>query len=379
MKDKILLVLARICLRFARWVAAIMLLSRINPLCQLDAASQGRLTYAFLLARREPRARRIFAAMVRREIDRSPRTNRTLACIAWRLEQFDLARLINQRTARLAPASSEAADARTDIAFPAAIREIELTRALAAATCDFAVGDQVTIVPLSGYYADLFALWKRQFDRHKFGRLLVLTLDDRASAILGGDTGCAFVDLSRYFRTDTTGRLVDASRRQLWPFRVAVIRHLLALGFPVVSLDVDAMIVGDLNAMTAGFPRCDIVVQQDYSIPMEVARRFGFILCCGFMAVAPNAGTLRFFDCYLERSILELDDQTALNHLLAEEGLTDFNRQTNYMTFDCLGLKWLCPSTSLVSRTLHQGRVVRHFQQLGESVAEIERAIGATR
>jgi hypothetical protein len=207
-------------------------------------------------------------------------------------------------------------------------------------------------------------------------RLLVLALDHRAAAILGNDKGCAFVDLSRYFRTDDAGRLVDASRRQLWPFRVAIIRHLLALGFPVVSLDVDAMIVGDLNAMIAGFPRCDIAVQQDYSIPMEVARRFGFILCCGFMAIASNDGTLRFFDRYLERTILELDDQTALNHLLAEEGLTDLNRQADYLTFDSLGLKWLCPATALVSRTLRQGRVIRHFQQLGESVAAIERAIG---
>jgi hypothetical protein len=41
-----------------------------------------------------------------------------------------------------------------------------------------------------------------------------------------------------------------------------------------------------------------------------------------------------------------------------------------------MGLKWVCPSTALVSRDLSYGSVIRHIQRLGESIDDIEQKLG---
>ncbi len=171
------------------------------------------------------------------------------------------------------------------------------------------------------------------------------------------------MDLSPYFGFDSAGRIDDYSKRHLWILRVFLLRALAARGHTVLSLDLDAVFVGDLAPLLATLPPADIVAQQDYSIPIDVARRLGFILCCGFLLIRPSPTVLAFLDRYVEATAHELDDQTALNHLLLAAGLT--NKQTNptHMSFTSMGLRWVCPAPTLISRDIDYGTVLRHFQQ----------------
>jgi len=141
----------------------------------------------------------------------------------------------------------------------------------------------------------------------------------------------------------------------------------------VFSLDVDAILMGDLDEMLATLPATDIVAQMDYSIPVDVARRIGFVLCCGFMVLRANDRVVEFLDDYCKRAVLENDDQFAINHLLAEDGISNKAQNERFTSFYSMGLSWLCPASSLVSREISRGSVVRHFllkDMTAETVAE---------
>jgi hypothetical protein len=144
----------------------------------------------------------------------------------------------------------------------------------------------------------------------------------------------------------------------------------------VTSIDLDAMVLADLEGMLRGFAKVDIIAQQDYSIPVDVARKLGFVLCCGFMVFHPTSATKAFLDRYAKRTIQELDDQLAINHMISEATISELTKTPGYFTFQSNGVSWLCPDKSLVSREISSGSCVRHFQQRGQTIAELRAQLG---
>jgi len=109
---------------------------------------------------------------------------------------------------------------------------------------------------------------------------------------------------------------------------------------------------------------------------MDVTRELGFVLCCGFMLLRPTQSTIAFLESYSKRTIQELDDQFALNHLIARAGIANMVRTESYITFESAGVVFVCPDKSLVSHDIKYGSVVRHFQRRGQSVAELRLELG---
>jgi hypothetical protein len=369
----LLLVLSRLASRIHFWTATVLLLTRVRPLTALDATYRGRLVYAALLARGSPVARRAIAGAIRRERRRSPDANQLIADLAGRVDRQRLAALIDRHTSRSWPVSREAGMAVLGAAFEQALADRSLFSAVDSLNLDKST--PLIVVPLSRHYAELFSLWRRQLKRYARGRLVVLAVDPFAAALLADDGDCSVVDVSHHFAVNDDGRLEPLSRRRLWLCRVAFLHCLVARGHTVISLDVDALLVGDLDAMLSTLPAADIVAQQDYSLPMDVARKLRFVLCCGFMVIHPSLATTAFLARYTERTRLEADDQTALNHMLAEAGVEHIRQRDDWLAFDSAGIRWACPSPALASRDLRHGRVIRHIVQLGESVAHIEQMI----
>ena len=205
---------------------------------------------------------------------------------------------------------------------------------------------------------------------------LVIALDAETAAAVRASSGCSVLDVSAWFRFDEHGRLDRFNGNTLWILRVLTLRALVNQGWDVISLDIDAIVVGDLEAMLKSLPGSDVVAQMDYSIPMDVARRFGFILCCGFMVIRSNERTIRFLDQYCARTALEMDDQLALNHLLADAGLSNRVQTEALLSFQSSGLSWLCPAASLVSRDIGYGSVVRHFPLMDRSASVVMQSLG---
>ena len=342
--------------------------------------SVGHLFYALMMCRGSSLARNLVARLIRSELDTSAENNLWLARMSWILDKPTLAILIYRRTERLFPGQSAAEAASSLRRFAEGVLSGAITAQLDASIqrLQLPVSDSrpIVVTLVSRRLLDLFRVWLCQAQRHASGHLLIFALDRESAEALQGVPNCSVVDVSSWFDFDQAGRLHPFSIKNLWVLRVLALRVLARRNYDVASLDVDAIMVGNLDEMLASFPASDIVAQRDYSIPMDVARQFGFILCCGFLVLRASDRVVRFLDEYCERTRLEIDDQLAINHLLADNGISDKAQTGRFIKFNSMGLSWLCPATTLVSRDIRYGSVVRHFVRKDLTADAVMDALG---
>jgi len=364
--------------RFHLWALAVLAGSYRGKVADWTPDQLARFPYACLMGRGNPLVRSAFARLLRRERNSPPAVHLWLAFVAWQLGEPRFSVLLDRRVAKRYPKTPEAAIAARQADFAEALLAGRLASSLAAGLdgLSLAPAEQVAIVPASAGYDDLFQLWRSQFSLHAQGRIVVLAMDPATVESYANDPGLAVLDLSAWFGFDERGRVETCSRRHLWVLRVLVLRELVRRGHRVVSLDSDAILLASLDNLLAGLPDADIVAQRDYSIPVDVARRLGFILCCGFLVVSPTPACNAFLDRYASQCALELDDQFALNHLIAGDSIQNRTESGGRLTFQSCGVRWVCPPVSLVSRDLDRGRVIRHFTQRGDSVEALRARLG---
>lgn len=379
---KACLALARLSARLHLWLAAVFFSSVAFGRTGNFRSEESRFSYLLLMSRRHPAASRIFLRLLRQTLDRSAENNLWLARMAWYLNRPRLALLLYKRAERRFPGTPEAQIAASLRRFAEGIfsgaLSADLDAALGSLPLPAPSGRMLALTVVSARFFDVFEIWLSQVRRHTSCFPLIVALDRQTADALRGRPDCGVIDASAWLRFDERNRLDRFSAKNLWVLRVLMLRVLLAHGYTVVSLDVDAIVVGDLDAMLRSFSAADIVAQRDYSIPMDVARRFGFILCCGFMAFRPGPPVLAFLDRYCEQTALELDDQLAVNHMLADSGITDRAETDVSLSFRSMAVSWLCPASSLVSREIGSGSVVRHFLLMDRSTADVRQSLGLT-
>ncbi len=373
---------AHVFCRLHRWTAAILVLSWASPFSELPESARSRFLYASIMARNSRRARGLLARILRRERDRSSDCNAWLALAAWRFGELKLASTLARRAERLGAGTEEPRLAHyvytlAELHLTDRFRE-ELRVLLEPLLAQMKAQKPVLVVQVSRKYLDFFHLWAGQVAKHAPGAsLLVVALDRDAATAISRDYDLLMLDMSRYFLVDSSGRLLGYSKSQLWISRIFLLRELVARGRRVVMLDLDAMLVGDLEAMLSELPEADVVAQiEPYSIPADAARKLGFILCCGFMVFKPTAATRSFLDRYTKAVLIEMDDQLALNHILAQEGNPRLRRTSRWTEFESAGIHWCCPSAELVSRSEFHGSVVRHFHQTGQTIETLKSRLG---
>jgi hypothetical protein len=374
---KLVFSLGKALMRASLWVPAIAVLMYYDALDGSDRKAKIRMLYCFLMARHSRMARGLYVKLLRRNLDRSAEANFALAVVAYRFERYRLAGLIDRRTARQAHPPVAAAVARTMARFDEAILSGAIYDMVAAMVdrLPLAAGEDVVLVAAGERYLGLFGLWLEQARKHIRGRIFGLAMDAGAFAAMGEALDGGVVDLSTFFVFDEHGKVDDRCRQVLWIVRVLFLREIVRRGHRLLSIDLDAVAMGDLASMLDRMPEADIVVQKDYSIPQEVARKLGFIVCCGFMVFSPTQATKDFLDRYVKRPMHELDDQAAINHMIADAGVADVVTTSESMSFRADGVRWVCPDKTLVSRDIATGRVIRHFHQ-GQSVDELRALLG---
>ena len=376
----VVVAISKVLARLHRWHATALVLSRTR-LASLDHYSVGRLRYALMMARRTDAAKaaQLFEFIVRRNAGASAEMLIELAAMATAMAQPERA---NQLLTQAEQASTDGFT--TEVA--------QRLRALNIAAMDDSLNDWVaarvdamhlpsgkplTLAPMSGQYRDMGALWLRQVRRHVGGHIVVMAMDATASlGSLAAQPDVAIADVHEWFAWDEHGALHTKSRGVLWYLRVLFLRELVQRGHSVLVLDLDAMPVSDLEPMLASLPASDVVAQKDHSLPVDVDRQLGFVLCCGFMLWRPTTAAKSLLDRFAAETFIERDDQMALNHMLARDGIVAKTESEQCMQFGSAGVQFVCPDPSLVSRSLTSGSVVRHFHQHGQTIAELRAALG---
>ncbi|WP_263417637.1 glycosyltransferase family 77 protein [Terriglobus albidus] len=373
---RLFLVCSRLSARMGWWTMTVASLVYTGPLPSLAVFDRGRLSYALLLSRRSGVSQALFVRLLKRDFGKDAAIDLEIAEMAMRLGNPSLGRDLLLKVAQRDKGAAGTVAA-TMYRYITQILDgtVSATFNQQIEALDLGSGSRVTVITLSGHYLEMFELWKEQALKYVDRRFLVIALDTKAVEVASQLECCRVLDISPYFLFDANGKINPHSRHLLWVLRSLILKTLLERGHTVYSMDIDAVPVTDLDAMLATLPQADIVAQEDFSIPMDVARKQGFILCCGFMILHPTAATLAFMKRFTDQVILELDDQLALNHQIAEAGITNMETQAAYRRFTADGAVIVCPDKQRVSRDVSYGTVVRHFQQRNESIAELRQKL----
>jgi len=375
---KLLVALSRITGRFGFWFQTVVILYLAGPFRTLDKQSRGRLLYAVLVSGLEPRTQRLFIRLLRRDLDSSADANLWLGGMAQGLGRQRLAALIYGRTARQKHSATEVAVARTMAELCGSFASGSIYPMIGALVdrLSLAEHEDIVLVSAGSAYLELFGLWLEQARKYVSGRIVGIALDATSDTALRSSLDGFVIDLSPFFVFDDAGKIQERSRNALWILRVLILGEIVSRGHRVISIDLDAVVLADLETMLQDFPDVDIVGQEDFSLPMDVARRLGFVICCGFMVLRPTPACIAFLDRWAKRTMRILHDQEAINYMIEEAGITNLVRSGSYFTFQSDGLSWLCPDKSMVSRDVGHGTVVRHFQQRDETIPELRAQLG---
>jgi hypothetical protein len=375
---KPLLAASKVLMRLHQWRAAAILLAYL-PYTSLDATSRGRLSYALLMLHRThpALARQLLDRVLTKNGELTPQELLELATMAIRAGNGPLARQLMMRSASKGHEGSFDAAHRLHMLHSAHIDgRLPFNLKAMLDDADIPVEGLLTLVPISSRYTDLWSLWIEQVRHHIGGAVVAIALDDAVLPLLQSEPGVAVVDARDLFAWSAPGTLHDVSRGVLWQIRTLLLQQLVSRNRSVLVLDLDAVPLGNVPALLAAAPHADVIAQEDHSLPMDVERQLGFILCCGFMFWRPTPAAHELLRRFADEVMVERDDQLALNHILGREGITAQTRTGGWMTFTSAGAQFACPSPALVSRTLHSGTVVRHFQQEGHTVPQLRAAMG---
>lgn len=371
--------LSKLLARLHLWYPAAVVLAQ-EPLTRLDMHSIGRLSYALMMGNRMRggSADALFHRILQGNEDRSAELSISLAEMATRIQQPVVAERLLLDAVRLADNlfSQQAAECLLHTSQALQDGSLQAHVRSTVAALQLVPGERLVLVPLSSAYQDLFQLWLGQVRRHAGVRVVVLAMDAAALAFIADQSDLLPMDVSRHFAWGSAGKLQAQTRGVLWLLRTLYLRELVCAGHPTLVLDSDAMLVGHVWSMLSAFPGCDVIAQQDHSLPMDVDRQLGFVLCCGFMLWRPTPAAQALLDRFVAAAEVERDDQMALNHLIAAEGILDKQEHPQGMRFASAGVVFACPSPSLVSRSLTSGSVVRHIHQQGQTVSDLSRALG---
>jgi hypothetical protein len=381
--NTVYIIAAKLLVRFQFWPQAVFVLSLVRPWKKWNQDIRGRFAYTCMMGKDSSLVKGIFSKILRKTVDGSSEANLWLAKVSWSLGRIKLAISIYKRTERLESTQEQKSAAICLQDFAQSITDQTIYSIISDLIDQLSLPNAGTfpliLTPVSNRYFDLFEYWMQQLRQHAQGHLIVMSLDSDSGVRLQREYGVDSLDLSSYFAFSDEKVINRYCRNNLWILRIMILRELIMRGHTVISLDLDALVIGNLNSLLDSLPKSDIVAQMDYSIPMDVARKYGFIVCCGFMTIRSNPATIQFLDQYHNQTILELDDQLALNHLLAEVDIKAIVSNSSYTQFNAGGLSWICPDKSIVSRDISYGTVIRHFQQVGLSVEQLKSTISQTR
>lgn len=166
-------------------------------------------------------------------------------------------------------------------------------------------GPPVTLVFADKHYSDVLLNWLKRARAVGASNILVLALD-RSTARLARECGAVASVMS-----------VDRGRSALWRLRVEVFAAFGHAGIPFIHSDADAIWLRSPYAAALATD-ADLAFSQGTVWPHDIARLWGFVLCCGFFAARSGPHMAGFLDCVARHVRAEADDQVAFNRALRE-------------------------------------------------------------
>jgi hypothetical protein len=173
-----------------------------------------------------------------------------------------------------------------------------------------AAAGPLTITFATADFAPLLANWLAHAARAGERAPLVVALDH------------ALVNPLPRAETSTIRHVFTGSLADLWLQRVLFFEYLARRGIDFIHADVDAIWLKDPRPLCFADAGLDLVFSQGTHYPPDIWTLWGFVLCCGLFAARGTPAAADFFSQVGAATARVGDDQVAVNHVLAEGGLT---------------------------------------------------------
>ena len=170
--------------------------------------------------------------------------------------------------------------------------------------------DKTYIVVFANYnYLPVLENWLEAVRRIHVENFMIISLDEKLHHYLQGKKIASLL------------RPCELDLGKLWIHRVDIILELMEEGYDIIHSDADAVWIKDPQPYLNKLDQ-DMIFSQGTYWPLDVHKKWGFVLCCGFFYMKSNKKTLDFMNKLAERVRIDKDDQISCNRLLMEEGLS---------------------------------------------------------
>ncbi len=177
------------------------------------------------------------------------------------------------------------------------------------------------IVFVNILYMPLFEIWYNYFRQYQLPNFLAISLDIRMNGVLN-NLGVKNILLTMpEFDGFLSVKIYDSHEMnklaELWRLRTRVFKHILDRGIHLLACDADAFWLKNIYPLVVNY-RYDTSLSISHQSPPDVAKKWGFVLNCGFWMLRSNPVTKAFLDEFLKFSINYDSQQVALNRFLCQ-------------------------------------------------------------
>jgi hypothetical protein len=174
--------------------------------------------------------------------------------------------------------------------------------------CDnIKINNHVIVIFLNNNFYKIFEIWYEYYKKLNIENVLLICLDEEIYKKLQK------LNLNVYLANFEFDK-----RSDLWFFRNDILQKILNFGIDITHSDLDCIWFKDFRDIIDAYEE-DIVYSIAYYMPPKLAKKNGFVLCCGFFRIRSTKKTKQFFNIYMNRMKKGQDDQVILNEIIDDD------------------------------------------------------------
>ena len=236
----------------------------------------------------------------------------------------------------------------------------------------------IVVVCLSNGFFDVIDIWMDCYEKNRWGEVVFLCFDNESllKVKARGYRGVHLFEKSKITESSTAKRPPNLLMDLVWVARTNVILGILLSGKNVLQCDGDAFWYSCPSKLWSDSTDVDAYFQIDISIPRDIQRSWGFILCCGFYYIKNSPSSIAFYQDFVEVTRRYMHDQIGLNVYLHELGTRWIpSEDGGYSAKTPHGLQIVGLNKNVVSRNLETGSVIRHPVISGHDLDKVRRTL----
>lgn len=189
------------------------------------------------------------------------------------------------------------------------------------------ISDDTIIITFTDFkYMDIFNIFYHNFKKLNINNLLVISLDEET-----------YINLTERNINSIYKPYNIKIKNNFWEFRLNVINEIFKNSKKnIIHTDSDCFwfknIYNEINSLKNNY---DIIGSIAFGFPIEIVKKMGFVLCCGFYFIKYTEKNCEFFDKINNQNISSVNDQILFNNYLYNNKINIIENKYNQNNIIC--------------------------------------------